>query len=176
MFIADQHGTKVRLLRQCFPRTAAKSLKTAQIRRKFLWHNGCFPEWTSCRMIEALFNQPGYVATKKMLDATAMRHEAIASNLANVETPHYKRIDVAPSFQEELRAALGGKNPDQIRSIRPTLVEDTNAIAGTKDGNTVELETELMNLNQNTLAHTVETHLATGALLKLRLAITGRPG
>jgi len=43
-------------------------------------------------MIDGLFNQTNYVAAKKMLDATALRHEAIASNLANLETPRYKRV------------------------------------------------------------------------------------
>ena len=49
-------------------------------------------------MIQSLFNQSNYVVTKKLLDATVLRHQAIAGNLANVETPNYKRIDVAPSF------------------------------------------------------------------------------
>ena len=38
-------------------------------------------------MIDALFNQNGYLATKKMLDATTVRQDAIASNLANLKTP-----------------------------------------------------------------------------------------
>jgi flagellar basal-body rod protein FlgB len=125
-------------------------------------------------MIEALFNQPSYVATKKMLDATALRHEAIASNLGNLETPNYKRLDVAPNFTQELRSAMGAQDPERISSINPTLVEDSNGISQTKDGNTVQLETELLNLNENTLAHALETQLASGTLLKLRLAITGR--
>ena len=125
-------------------------------------------------MIEALFNQPSYVATKKMLDATALRHEAIASNLANLETPNYKRLDVAPNFTQELRSAMGGQDPARISSITPELVEDSNGNSQTKDGNTVQLETELLNLNQNTMAHALETQLASGTLLKLRLAITGR--
>ena len=125
-------------------------------------------------MIEALFNQPGYVATKRMLDATALRHEAIASNLANVETPNYKRIDVAPNFQAELKSAMGTNNVSKIASITPRLVEDTTAVAANRDGNTVQLESELLALNQNTVAHTLETQLITGRLLKLRLAITGR--
>ena len=125
-------------------------------------------------MIEALFNQTGYVATKKMLDATALRHEAIASNLANIETPNYKRIDVAPNFQDELKAAMGSNDASKIRSLSPGLMEDATAVAANRDGNTVQLETELLKLNQNTLAHTLETQLVTGTLLKLRLAITGR--
>jgi flagellar basal-body rod protein FlgB len=125
-------------------------------------------------MIEALFNQSGYVATKKMMDATALRHEAIASNLANIETPNYKRVDVASSFQDELKAAIGARDMSQISSLSPTLAEDASAVAANRDGNTVQLESELLKLNQNTLAHTLETQLVTGTLLKLRLAITGR--
>jgi flagellar basal-body rod protein FlgB len=126
-------------------------------------------------MIEALFNQSGYVATKKMLDATALRHEAIASNLANIETPNYKRVDVAQSFQDELKSAIASSDSAKVSSLSPSLAEDATAIAANRDGNTVQLESELLKLNQNTLAHTLETQLVTGALLKLRLAITGRP-
>lgn len=126
-------------------------------------------------MIEALFNQPNYVATKKMLDATALRHQAIASNIAHVETPNYKRIDVAPDFSRELRTALGSKNSDRISALSPSLIEDSSARALNRDGNTVQLEDELLSMSENTLAHTLETQIVSGSLLKLRLAITGRP-
>jgi len=125
-------------------------------------------------MIDALFNQPNYLATKKMLDATVLRHEAIASNLANLETPNYKRLDVAPNFSTQLQQALGSHDASRLASLQPTLAVDASASAANRDGNTVQLETELMNLNQNTLNHTLETQLLTGSLLKLRLAITGR--
>ncbi len=125
-------------------------------------------------MIDALFNQTNYVATKRMLDATALRHEAIASNIANLETPGYKRIDVASSFNEEFNRALAARDSATVSQLQPALVVDTAAVANNRDGNTVQLENELMQLNQNTLAHTVETQLISGKLLQLRLAITGR--
>jgi len=125
-------------------------------------------------MIEALFNQPNYVATKKMMDATALRHEAIASNIANVETPNYRRIDVSTTFAEELKSAMAGQDVQRINSLTPSITEDSSAIAATRDGNTVQLETELMNLNKNTIAHTLETQLVSGTLMRLRMAITGR--
>jgi len=125
-------------------------------------------------MIAGLFSQPNYLAAKKLLDATVLRHEAIASNLANLETPNYKRLDVAPSFQSELKQALNGQNPGQIAEVRPVLETDRDAISNTRDGNTVQLETELTQLNKNFLAHALETQLVTGSLLKLRLAIPGR--
>jgi flagellar basal-body rod protein FlgB len=125
-------------------------------------------------MIDALFNQPNYLATKKLLDATVLRHEAIASNLANVETPGYRRIDLAPSFQTELQRAVGSQAAGQISQLQPRLAIDTTAVANTRDGNTVQIENELMQLNQNAVAHTLETNLLTGALSRMRLAITGR--
>jgi len=125
-------------------------------------------------MITGLFCQPNYLAAKKLLDATVLRHEAIASNLANLETPNYKRLDVAPSFQTELRQAMSGENPTDIANVRPVLEADPTAIASGRDGNNVQLEPELARLNQNFLEHTLETQLITGSLVKLRLAITGR--
>jgi len=126
-------------------------------------------------MINALFNQPNYLAIKKLLDGTVLRQEAIASNLANLETPNYKRIDVAPSFNVALSQALAAKNPAEINGVQPSLEVDAAAIAQNRDGSTVELETELMHLNKNALAHALETQLITGSLLRLRLAISGRP-
>ena len=126
-------------------------------------------------MISGLFSQPNYLAAKKLLDATVLRHEAIASNLANIETPNYRRLDIAPSFQTELQQAMSGHNGNQIDGVQPRLEADPNAVANTRDGNTVQLESELVQLSKNFLAHTVETQLITGSLLKMRLAITGRP-
>lgn len=127
-------------------------------------------------MIEALFNQPNLLAAKRLLDATALRHEAIASNLAHLETPGYKRVDVSPAFESELKQAIASRNVDQLRSMSPRLEVDRTAVAQRRDGNTVDLESELVRLNRNGVEHSVETHFVTGALLKLRLAITGRAG
>lgn len=125
-------------------------------------------------MIESLFNQTSYVAAKKMLDVSAMRHEALASNLAHLEAPGYKRVDIAPSFSSELQQAVGSRDASQIAQTQPKLAIDSTAISSRADGNTVELESELLKMNQNVLEHNLETQILTGAMLKLRLAITGR--
>lgn len=125
-------------------------------------------------MIEALFNQPNYQATKKLLDVSVLRHEAMASNLANLETPGYKRLDVAPAFESDLRQAVAAQDPAQIAGLRPWLEVDAGAHSSGRDGNSVQLESELIKLNQNTLEHTLETQLISSSLLKLRYAITGR--
>jgi flagellar basal-body rod protein FlgB len=125
-------------------------------------------------MIDALFGSANYVSAKKMLDVTVLRHEAIASNLANVETPNYKRLDVNPSFDNQLKLAVASQNTDSIANLQPQLSVDTAANAGRADGNTVELDTELMNLDQNMVEHALETQLVSGSLMKMQMAITGK--
>ncbi len=125
-------------------------------------------------MIGALFAQPNYLAAKKLLDATALRQEAIASNLANIETPNYHRVDLDGSFAAELKQAVAGQDPARLASLQAAVTTDRTAVSSRRDGNTVELETELANLNQNTLAYTVETQLVNSSLARLRMAITGR--
>lgn len=125
-------------------------------------------------MIDALFNDPGYLGAKRLLDATVARHQAIASNIANAETPHYKRLDLAPSFKQELQNALASQNPARLNALQPTLAPDPKALAANPDGNTVNLESELVQMGQNTLENAVETQVVNSALAKLRLAITGK--
>lgn len=127
-------------------------------------------------MIDALFNQPNFQISSAMLDMTTMRQEAIASNLANIEVPNYKRIDIAPQFETALEEAIKTGDPQKLgAATRPWLAVDESTTSANRDGNTVTLENELMAMNQNNLSHTLHTQMVTGALLKLRMAITGRP-
>ena len=125
-------------------------------------------------MIDALFGDSNYVASKKLLDVNVLRHEAIASNIANVETPNYKRLDVSPSFESQLSQAVASRDAGQIAGLQPELAVDNQAISGRSDGNTVQLETEMLKLNQNMVEHSLETQLVSAALMKMRLAITGK--
>ena len=125
-------------------------------------------------MIDALFSQPNYLAAKKNLDAAVLRQEAIASNIANLETPGYKRLDVAPSFSSELQRACAAGDAEQINGLKPTLAVDANAVAVSRDGNTVNLENEMLQMNQNVVAHALEVQMVTYNLSRLRTAIAGK--
>ena len=125
-------------------------------------------------MIDALFNDPGYLGAKRMLDATVARHDAIASNIANAETPHYKRLDLAPSFSQELQNAIASRDAARLGSIQARIGADPQAQAANRDGNTVNLEHEMVELSQNTLTNAVETQIVAASLAKLRMAITGK--
>jgi flagellar basal-body rod protein FlgB len=125
-------------------------------------------------MIEALFNQPNYLAAKKTLDAVVLRQEAIANNIANLETPGYKRVDLTPTFQAQLEQACASGDPQEINSLKPTLAVDTSAVASSRDGNSVHLQTELTQMDENAVAHTLETQLISGMLERMQMAITGK--
>ena len=125
-------------------------------------------------MIDALFNGANYQGVKKMLDATVLRQEAIASNLANVENPNYKRVDLSPSFASQLSNAIGSGSGARVGSVNPTVGIDQTAVAQNRDGNSVQLEKEMIYLQKNMVAHQLQTQMLSGTFAKLNAAIKGR--
>ncbi len=126
-------------------------------------------------MIDPIFHAENYQLARKLLDATALRQEAIASNIANAETPGYRRLDVSPDFASQLKSRLAaGDFAATASQIRPQLTEDHTARSMRPDGNTVELERELIAMNANAVQHEFLTEMISGNLKQLRLAITGR--
>ncbi len=125
-------------------------------------------------MIEGIFATEKYVTARKLLDAAALRHKALAGNMANLETPGYKRIDVSPAFETQLAALLNRGDLKGISSLEPTLVVDPSAGAVGPDGNNVELDHELLNVNRNALEYQVLTEFVSSSLKHLKTAISGR--
>lgn len=125
-------------------------------------------------MIDALFSQPNYLAAKQLLRGTALERVAIANNVANVETPHYHRMQLDQSFKQQLQDAVRSQQTTELENLPIHLEEDPNAVASRLDGNSVVLEEEMVQLMQNSVDHAFETQLLSGNLLRLRLAITGR--
>ena len=118
-----------------------------------------------------MFASANYQGVKKMLDATVLRQEAIASNLANIETPNYKRVDVTSAFATQLTQAIESGGVKSVRQLKPTISVDETAVAQNRDGNSVQLEKELTYLQKNMVAHHLQTQMITGSLTKLRSAI-----
>ncbi len=126
-------------------------------------------------MIDPIFNSDHYQLARKLLDATVLREEAIASNIANAETPGYQRLDVAPDFAAQLKAQLAsGDFGANASRIHPQLSPDLTARSLRPDGNTVEIERELLAMNHNAVQHEFLTEVVSGSLKQLKVAITGR--
>tara|TARA_B100000959_G_scaffold270745_1_gene318011 strand:+ start:676 stop:1077 length:402 start_codon:yes stop_codon:yes gene_type:complete len=125
-------------------------------------------------LLQNLYEQENYLVAKKLLDATHLRHEALANNLANVETPGFKRRDLPKSFSGELRRAVERKDFRRVKSMLPRSREDLQAKPVRMDGNTVQLDEELLAMNRNALNYEYLTQMVSGSIKELNLAIKGR--
>lgn len=116
------------------------------------------------------------------LGLRALRHELIATNLANLETPGYGRLDVR--FHEALaralerpRLALTTTDPRHSPGSGPsgagTAVYVEPAVMR-PDGNGVDVEREMAELTRNALEYAVISRLAGDALARVRTAVEGR--
>ena len=96
------------------------------------------------------FSGKGVVLLSKLLDLTTTKNKVIANNIANANTPGFKKYDV--SFQKELVKAVESKNIDKIKDIHEKI-----ALSGDKstrnDGNNVDLDKELVSFY-----HTSDRH------------------
>jgi flagellar basal-body rod protein FlgB len=102
-----------------------------------------------------------------------MRHRVIADNIANVETPGFRRSDV--SFGEQLRRALSSSDPDsaeqRIRELQPEIVQDDSSPVG-PDGNNVSIDKEMSELTKNNLQYETLVQLLSLKSGMVKTAIT----
>lgn len=106
----------------------------------------------------------------KILDLTAERQRVLAHNLANINTPGFHRMDL--DFQADLAEALR-EGPQALVTFTPVAKEDPNAEARA-DGNTVQLETEVSEMNKNSMLYQMTLHAMTVHMSILRTAVTGK--
>ena len=126
-------------------------------------------------MLDPIFQTDNYQLARKLLDAAVLRQDAIASNIANVETPGYHRMDVAPDFAAQLKARLASGDVSALADApAPKLAEDSTARSLRPDGNTVEIEHELLAMNRNAVEYDYLTEVVSSNLKQLKLAISGR--
>lgn len=108
-------------------------------------------------MIKRLINQTN--GLERALDAAWTRNEAISQNIANVDTPDYKKIHV--TFEGELQKAIAGskliRTKEKHINTGITTGDSTvgmNRVNGTSmrvDGNNVDIDEEMSNLAKNTI-------------------------
>ena len=126
-------------------------------------------------MIDPIFQTDNYQLARKLLDAASLRQEAIATNIANAETAGFRRLDLAPDFAVQLKARLAaGDFATTSDSLKPQLAEDQTARSVRPDGNTVEIERELLAMNRNAVEFDYLSEIVSGNLKQLKLAISGR--
>lgn len=90
--------------------------------------------------------------------ASAKRHEVISNNIANNDTPNYKRQDV--SFESMLNGAIHNSSTldEAVRNIdlntlNANVYTDGSSLSYRLDGNNVDIETENAYLAENQLRY-----------------------
>lgn len=96
----------------------------------------------------------------KAADASWTRNTILSNNLANVDTPDFKRKDV--SFQGYLQAELAGANTADLNdrianvelgSLNATAYTDMSNLSYRLDGNNVDIDTENAELASNQIMY-----------------------
>lgn len=119
-----------------------------------------------------LFDPTSGLVTE-MIRLTALRHRVLAANLANVETPGYQAHEA--TFAKTLAEAQGGglQRADRTPDIQTVVGPDPDAVPR-RDGNTVDLDRQMVKLVQNTNWHTTLIQILTSRFAMLKAAIRDR--
>ncbi len=144
-------------------------------------------------MLGELSNTGAMPALEEMVRFTAARHKVITHNIANLETPNFRAMDVdVGAFQKALQEAVKDRREEtggesgRFTAVSTDEVElsSTGAIslnpktpsrgALGHDRNDADLETLMKDLAENQLAYRVATDLIRQQQGILKSAISGR--
>lgn len=107
----------------------------------------------------------------RLLDVASVRHEVIAQNVANVNTPGFRRLDV--DFESAFARALTSNKDASAMKVEPKIVT-ANDGSERADGNNVDIDVEMGRLNKNSLLYKVYAQVMAVQLGQMRSAISGR--
>ncbi len=113
---------------------------------------------------------------EKMLDVSSVKHKVIANNIANVNTPGYKKMEV--SFADQLEKAVNESSMNKFDTFQPKIViskEDTSETVR-NDGNNVDMDKEVSALVKNTLSYNIYTQLMAKKIELVKSAIENSRG
>jgi flagellar basal-body rod protein FlgB len=130
-------------------------------------------------MIERILERTTLI--EKALDASLLRNEAISDNLANIDTPKYKRKTVA--FEEYLRTAgdeIAGRRTNSrhipigeqdYKTVAARLGEDNSNTQMRLDGNNVDIDSEMAQLAENSIKYNVLLQKLSGSFKNIKSVI-----
>ena len=107
------------------------------------------------------------LALERAIEGAGKRHEALAANLANANTPGYQRVDV--DFHGALASAIGDR--EALHSLSFSPARDASAGAVRADGSTVDVDAESAKLAANALEHQAAVSVAATRIHILQIAM-----
>ncbi|NMC33258.1 MAG: flagellar basal body rod protein FlgB [Veillonellaceae bacterium] len=139
-------------------------------------------------MFDRLFNSAPINVLEKALAGSSLRHKVISNNIANVNTPGYKRMEV--SFESELAAAVsadtdasastGGLTRTHPKHLLPTnsapvsvSMRTVNDTSLRTDGNNVDIDAEMAAMTKNNIFYNTVAQRIGGYYTNIKSAIKG---
>jgi flagellar basal-body rod protein FlgB len=108
----------------------------------------------------------------QLMDATALRQQVVTHNLANLNTPGYQKLDA--TFEDQFQKALSGTGDvSRAAGIKARVVASDDAPTRT-DGNNVDLDREVGELQRTALMFQTYTKLLEARLGMMRRAMDSR--
>jgi flagellar basal-body rod protein FlgB len=133
-------------------------------------------------MISNLFNSTTIPVLEQLVNFAQMRHQVLAGNIANLDTPGYRTRDLSTDdFEASLRQALEARD-EQSASFVPHN-EALNPFAPVKadmegilrhDDDNVGLEQQLMEIAKNQMQHNLAITVMNNQLQLIGAAISER--
>lgn len=141
-------------------------------------------------LLERILNSGAQTLLNRSMDAASLRNEVIANNIANVDTPGFKRSEVI--FEDKIRNAMNSNTnistdsgklkltnsrhiqiQDDSLNLQPE-VRTLDDLSYRNDGNNVDIDVETAKMTKNKVLYDALGQSMSEELKLLRLAITGR--
>jgi len=105
------------------------------------------------------------------LDAAWAKNEIISGNIANVDTPGYKRrvVEFGNLLEEASSNLKSGTS--STPGVKVTIDNTTDSLR--TDGNNVNIDTEMVELAKNSIYYNLLSQKMTGEIQKIEAAIKG---
>jgi len=133
---------------------------------------------------QGIFNQTVSILEKAM-DLRSKKHNVIASNIANMDTPDYKAFDLV--IEKELQKVTGKENSISLNKTDvahmqsrrskadgvSVKIDDTQGLSLRGDGNTVDIDKQMGNMAENTLMYKAAAQMIHSKFQGLKSVIQG---
>jgi len=115
-----------------------------------------------------ILSSPTLRVLERGLDVASSRHQILANNIANVDTPGFKRsaVDFAQAMADAMKTADSG---EQVHSSIRVVTEENTVVRN--DGNNVDIEREMAELAENNLLYNAMSQLLGARYAQLRTVI-----
>lgn len=139
-------------------------------------------------MLEKILNSKTQTLINKAMDASSLKNDVIANNIANVDTPKFKRSEVI--FEEKIKKVLDNQTnyaklnltnnrhiqineTENYQDIQPE-IRNMEDLSYRNDQNNVDVDVEMAKMTKNKIYYDSVSQSMSNEIRLLRLAITGR--